>query len=70
MNFRIVRIPIIVSLSLLVACNQSEKKNTDSENDNLNQIENPTNKVVLSSEIEWEKLNLARGDDSPQAGTI
>lgn len=30
----------------------------------------PTNKVVLSSEIEWEKLNPARGDKSPQAGTI
>ncbi len=33
-------------------------------------IDNPTNKVVLSSEIVWEKLNPARGDQSPQAGTI
>ena len=33
-------------------------------------IENPTNKVLLSSEIIWEKLNPARGDKSPQAGTI
>lgn len=33
-------------------------------------IENPTNKVLLSSEIVWEKLNPARGDQSPQAGTI
>ncbi|KAA3605891.1 MAG: DUF4437 domain-containing protein [Calditrichaeota bacterium] len=33
-------------------------------------IENPTNKVVLSSEIVWEKLNPVRGDKSPQAGTI
>lgn len=70
MNLRITHIPIIVSLSLLVACNQSEKKNIDSENDNLEPIENLTNKVVLSSEIEWEKLNPARGDNSPQAGTI
>lgn len=30
----------------------------------------PTNKVKLSSEINWEKLNPARGDQSPQAGTI
>ncbi|WP_299133917.1 DUF4437 domain-containing protein [uncultured Tenacibaculum sp.] len=30
----------------------------------------PTNKVLLSSEIEWEVLNPARGDQSPQAGTI
>ncbi len=33
-------------------------------------IQNPTNKVKLSSEIIWEKLNPARGDQSPQAGTI
>ncbi len=33
-------------------------------------IENPTNKVLLSSKIVWEKLNPARGDQSPQAGTI
>ena len=33
-------------------------------------IENPTNQVILSSEIVWEKLNPARGDQSPQAGTI
>lgn len=30
----------------------------------------PTNRVVLSTEIKWEKLNPARGDQSPQAGTI
>ncbi|MEO1435244.1 MAG: DUF4437 domain-containing protein [Bacteroidota bacterium] len=29
-----------------------------------------TNQVKLSSEIEWEQLNPARGDQSPQAGTI
>ncbi|OIQ28486.1 MAG: hypothetical protein BM564_08775 [Bacteroidetes bacterium MedPE-SWsnd-G2] len=34
------------------------------------EIENPTNKVVLSSEIVWEKLNPDRGALSPQAGTI
>lgn len=30
----------------------------------------PTNKVTLSSAIEWTPLNAARGDASPQAGTI
>ena len=29
-----------------------------------------SNKVVLASAIEWEQLNPARGDQSPQAGTI
>lgn len=27
-------------------------------------------KVVMSSDIKWEKLNPARGDKSPQAGTV
>lgn len=34
------------------------------------EIKTPTNHVILSSEIVWEKLNPARGDQSPQAGTI
>lgn len=29
-----------------------------------------TSKVVLMSEVKWEKLNPARGDMSPQAGTL
>lgn len=29
-----------------------------------------TNKVILASEVKWEKLNPARGDKSPQAGTL
>ncbi|WP_300441144.1 DUF4437 domain-containing protein [Christiangramia sp.] len=70
MNLRITHIPIVFLLCILVSCNQTEKNNNDSEIDNLNQIENPTNKVVRSSEVEWEKLNPARGDKSPQAGTI
>lgn len=57
----------LISIGLLVSCkNQNEPQTkTDSQ-----YIENPTNKVLLSSEIKWEKLNPARGDQSPQAGTI
>ena len=33
-------------------------------------IKQSTNKVVLSSEINWEALNPARGDNSPKAGTV
>lgn len=29
-----------------------------------------TNKVVLSSDVEWEQLNPARGENSPLAGTL
>ena len=39
-----------------------------------NIVANPTtatnNEVVLVSEVKWEKLNPARGDKSPQAGTL
>ena len=30
----------------------------------------PTPEVILASEVTWEKLNPARGDKSPQAGTL
>jgi hypothetical protein len=30
----------------------------------------PTSKVVLTSEVNWEQLNPARGDKSPKAGTL
>ena len=30
----------------------------------------PNNKVILASQVRWEKLNPARGDKSPQAGTL
>jgi len=55
---------------LIVSCNNSIKEEKATENTISEIIENPTNKVVLSSEIEFEKLNPARGDQSPQAGTI
>lgn len=29
-----------------------------------------TNNIVLVSDVDWEKLNPARGDKSPQAGTL
>ena len=30
----------------------------------------PSARIVLASEVEWEQLNPARGDKSPQAGTL
>jgi mannose-6-phosphate isomerase-like protein (cupin superfamily) len=60
----------IVAVSFLAftftMCKSPESSDTK---DSIN-IEKPTNKVVLSSEIVWEKLNPARGDKSPQAGTV
>lgn len=55
--------------------NEQNTYNTPRENETnekavTSKIENPSNKVILSSEIVFEKLNPARGDQSPQAGTI
>lgn len=58
---------LIIAVGLLSACNNSIQ---ESKNDAYSTIENPTNKVLLSSEIVWEKLNPARGEQSPQAGTL
>lgn len=58
---------LFLLFGLLISCGDSR---TESVNDNNHAIENPTNKVLLSSEIVWEKLNPARGDQSPQAGTL
>ena len=34
------------------------------------QVAEPTNEVILASEIKWEQLNPARGDKSPMAATL
>ncbi|MEO0474122.1 MAG: DUF4437 domain-containing protein, partial [Bacteroidota bacterium] len=49
--------------SLLLSCTEtSQSQSPDSVIPNI--------EVRQSSAIEWEKLNPARGDQSPQAGTI
>ena len=58
---------LILVFGLLNSCSNP---NQESKVVSPEAIENPTNKVLLSSEIVWEKLNTARGDQSPQAGTI
>lgn len=56
--------PLVVLV--LISCSNPKKNEATS----IPKIENPTNKVLLSSEVVWEKLNPARGDQSPQAGTL
>lgn len=48
-----------VMVSVLMACNNS-----------VGIAQEASNKVVLASEVEWTPLNAARGDQSPQAGTL
>lgn len=58
---------LLAPFVLTISCTEPNKTNQTTE---LPTIQNPTNKVILSSEIDWEQLNPARGDKSPQAGTI
>ena len=55
----------IVIVSIVISCT-----NLTEENEKFEKISVATNEVFLSSQINWEKLNPARGDNSPQAGTI
>ena len=57
---------LILTCSFLLGTSCNNKSNGKSSTE----FKNPTNKVILRSEIVWEKLNPARGDQSPQAGTI
>lgn len=58
---------ILLVAGILASCGETSKK---PQNNPEEGITKPTNQVVLSSEINWEKLNPARGDKSPQAGTV
>ncbi len=58
---------ILILAGIIISCKETKK---DIPNNPAEVISEPTNQVVLSSEIKWEKLNPARGDKSPQAGTI
>lgn len=49
---------------------QNDKDTVASNSNNSKPIVNPTNKVLLASQVKWEHLNPARGDKSPQAGTL
>ena len=70
MNVRIGCTTLIITLLFLVSCDDPKQIKNETENNISEQVQNPTNKVLLSSEIVWEKLNPARGDKSPQAGTL
>lgn len=60
---------LIALVLVSLACNDSKKKKHPKEK-KKDKIEIVSNKVKLSSQIEWEALNPARGDKSPMAGTI
>ncbi len=64
---KIKAIMVISGIVLAMGCLNSEKAKVESQEEITT---SSTNEVVLSSEINWGALNPARGDKSPQAGTI
>ncbi len=63
-------IKYVFIFGVLSSCTTPKQKDENVVNKASEKIVNPTNKVKLSSDIKWEKLNPARGDKSPKAGTI
>lgn len=61
---KLVILLLLLATTFLISCNNSAQAEQKVEQTQS------TNKVVLASDIQWEKLNPARGDKSPQAGTI
>jgi len=70
MNLNKVHLTLIASILFLASCKDSNQTKNEVGKNSYEEIKNPTNKVLLSSEVKWEKLNPARGELSPQAGTI
>ena len=64
---RVQAIGLLLLTTLVIGCADEKEEAVLAE---TVAIAEPTDRVILSSEIEWEKLNPARGDASPQAGTI
>ncbi|MBX2872280.1 MAG: DUF4437 domain-containing protein [Saprospiraceae bacterium] len=58
---------VFIYIGLLTACENPSDK---SESDTTPPIINPTNEVVLQSEVQWAALNPARGDKGPKAANL
>ena len=57
--------PLIAFASVLATACSIPTENASPESETLSEPE-----VVLTSEVTWEQLNPARGDQSPKAGTL
>ncbi|OIQ21010.1 MAG: hypothetical protein BM557_04410 [Flavobacterium sp. MedPE-SWcel] len=58
---------ILVIASITISCTNAKK---ESQSKTTDSTLSTTNQIILKSEINWESLNPARGDQSPKAGTI
>lgn len=58
---------VLIYIGLFAAC---ESPQGESESDITLPTINPTNEVVLQSEVQWAALNPARGDKGPKAANL
>ncbi|WP_020533190.1 DUF4437 domain-containing protein [Flexithrix dorotheae] len=65
---KINKLVIITWIGLLTACGYPMGKNENTSPEEA--TTDSQTEIVLASDIEWSPLNPARGDKSPQAGTI
>ena len=62
---------LLAFTSILFSCNNTQVSNNNQPEAEPTSISpNNSTKVVLASEVNWTSLNPARGDQSPQAGTL
>ena len=68
------KVTILLLTIMFISCalQEEEKKSNSAVLSEVKEdsITNLTNKVLLYSDVVWEKLNPARGEKSPQAGTL
>lgn len=63
---------LILSMFFFIACGNQAAETEETQINTESTTDQPTGKteLVLASDIEWEPLNPARGDQSPKAGTL
>lgn len=71
MKNSILKITLITSLLFLISCGKKENEKRKIVIKSIPEsIENPTTKIVLASEVDWNYLNPKRKDKAPMAGTL
>ncbi|WKN29817.1 DUF4437 domain-containing protein [Porifericola rhodea] len=66
MIFRNLLLSLILA-SIVSTCDPNKQSDNTSESHNITAV---SHSLVLASDIKWEPLNPARGDQSPRAGTL
>ncbi|NET06753.1 MAG: DUF4437 domain-containing protein [Merismopedia sp. SIO2A8] len=61
---------LLLALAIGVSGCHSSQVASDTDSIAPEKAAEPTSKVILRSEVKWEQLNPARGDNSPKAGTL